>query len=87
MWQDIRNALRDPIRRRNVVARIIEGLGGGLAVAGPVSLVVGAWWPLLLAPLAPLAEFVIYEFLLEPAGLSGHYWERGPRDGEVFRWP
>lgn len=86
-WRDLWNAVRDPIRRRNVCSRIIEGLAGGLAVAAIPSAVWLTWWPLACAPLAPLVEFLVYEFLLEPAGLSGHYWERGPRDGEVFRWP
>ena len=34
-----------------------------------------------------IGEFALYGFVLEPLGLSGHYWERGPRDGETFtRW-
>ena len=41
------------------------------------------WYAVILAL---LAEFVLYEFVLEPAGLVGHYFERGPRAGERFRY-
>ena len=48
----------------------------------------------LCALAAPLAEYLVYEFLLEPwakwrvrrgkASTAGPYYERGPQDGERF---
>ena len=97
------NGLADPIRRRQLFWRIVEGYVGGLAVIGVLSAIAdweidGAWsmihavgiyvywqsW--VVALVAPFAEFVVYEFLLEPLGVAGHYFERGPRDGETFRY-
>lgn len=102
MPRRVRTGLADPIRRRNLAARIVEGYCGGLAVLVGVALhsawlfgspwsvvllwLVSAWETWAMAALAPLAEFVVYEFLLEPLGWSGHFWERGPRDGEVFTY-
>lgn len=78
----ISDAWRDPIRRRNSISRIVEALvGGGAAILGFLWL---GWLGVLLA--VP-AEFIYYEYLAEPAGWSGHYWERGPRDGETFKRP
>lgn len=80
MPRRLRGAFRDPLRRRNLAGRVFEALVGGGAAIG------GAWvwgWPAGLL-LAPLAEFVVYEFLLEPLGWAGHYFERGPREGEAF---
>ena len=52
------------------------------------------WW--LAAPVAIAADFVVYEYLLEPwskarvaAGkpsLQGPYWETSAQDGERFRY-
>lgn len=89
----IADAILDPLRRRNVVSRILEGWLGGVTAATIVLRVTqvhqtGMGWTILLGALAaPLVEFLVYEFLLEPLGWSGHYWERGPRDGEVFTRP
>lgn len=84
--------VKDPVRARNMGARIVEALVGGAAV-------IPCW--LALGPLgllcAPVAEFLVYEYGLEPAGVTGPYWERGPRlpvigvdgsvaePGEVYR--
>lgn len=76
------NAWRDPLRRRNGLSRVGEALvGGGAAVLGFMAL---GWWGL---PLAIVAEFAYYEYIAEPNGWSGPYWERGPRDGETFKRP
>ena len=67
-----------PKRLRNMAGRLSETL---LALA--VFCLVG---PTMLGVIcALLSEFVLYEFVLEPAGLVGHYFERGPRDGETFK--
>ena len=77
------NALKDRLRRRNLVFRIIESSVGILIAIGvtygwglPIGVIVGV-----------MGEFLVYEFILEPAGLAGPYWERGPRDGERFTYP
>ena len=78
------DAWRDPVRWRNSISRIAEGwVGGALAawLAGG-----GAWSP-LIGLAAPAAEFAVYEYVLEPLGLTGHYWERGPRWNERFVRP
>ena len=76
----------DPIRRRNSISRIVEGLIGCLVtLMGFVFLPFP--WVILSPGLGVLAEFIVYEFVLEPCGFSGHYWERGPRSGEEFRRP
>jgi len=73
----------DPLRRRNVLARIVESVVPAFLVL--VFLVgLDAFWLVLFIV---LGEFLLYELVLEPWGLSGHYWERGPRDGEVFTRP
>ena len=72
------DAFLDPQRRKQVAWRCVESLVGLLIVAF-------AGWPWVLAGL--LAEFVVYEYILEPLGLSGPYWERTPPDGKTFtRW-
>ena len=61
-------------RRRNAAFRVVESLIGLLVV----------WlMPSLVGVLAGLiAEVLLFEIILEPFGLAGYYWERGPRDGE-----
>ena len=80
----VRDAFADPVRRRHVAARVLETAVPGAAVL----LLTGAgWWaPGAVAALV-LGELCIYEFLLEPIGWAGHYWERPARDGEVFIYP
>ena len=67
-----------PKRLRNMAGRLSETL-----LALLVFWLIGPTWYAIIAAL--LAEFVLYEFVLEPAGLVGHYFERGPRDGETFK--
>lgn len=76
-------AFRDPLRRRNLAGRIAETLIPTFLVLWVG--VTGEWMlSLRWAGGVVLGEFLLYEFLLEPLGWSGHYWERGPRDGESF---
>ena len=46
----------------------------------------GLWYTYVAALAAPLGAFLVYEFILEPLGRAGHYWERPPRDGETYRY-
>ena len=83
LTQRLRDGWMDPLRRRNSVARIVEGMVGG--AASITSFVILPFpWALVALGIGVLAEFVVYEFVLEPLGWIGPYWERGPRDGETF---
>ena len=66
--------VKDPVRVKNLSGRVLEGLAGGVA-AGLCWLIMGPFGLLC----APLGEFLAYEYALEPLGLGGPYWERGPR--------
>jgi len=93
-------AFKDPIRRRNVCSRIVEGVIGctttmGIFTALTIlslqyltswsSLGVSVFINLVLSVfIGVMMEFIYYEYIAEPLGWSGHYWERGPRDGETF---
>ncbi len=78
----VRDALLDPVRRRHVLARVAES---ALPVAGALWIAaVRPGWLLGLTAAVVLAEFLLYELVLEPLGWAGPYWERGPRDGETF---
>ena len=73
------DTVRSPLRIRNVLSRLSET---GVALA-----VFAYFGPSFMAVVyALMAEFVWYEFILEPAGLAGHYFERGPREGEKFKY-
>lgn len=76
----VKDAFTDPVRRRHIIGRIAETWVPSAAI---LSLVAG-WWALALAPAIVIGELAMYEFVLEPLGWTGHYWERSPRDGEVF---
>ncbi|MDZ4346412.1 MAG: hypothetical protein U1E51_28705 [Candidatus Binatia bacterium] len=56
------------MRRKHVLFRIVEAWVGGVT-----ALLTGWIWMLIAVP---LAEFIVFEFILEPFGLSGWYWER-----------
>lgn len=71
------NVALDPYRRRQALFRIVE-------TVVPAFLITFSIWK---TAAIVLGEFVLYEFLLEPVGVAGHYWERGPRDGERFVRP
>ena len=73
------DTIRSPLRIRNVISRFSETL-----VALGAFYYFGMSWLAVLYAL--LIEFAWYEFFLEPAGLAGHYFERGPRTGEKFRY-
>lgn len=79
------DGLRDPVRRRHSVGRFLETV----APAFVLLLLFGLGWrrALVAAVLIHVGEFTIYEYLLEPFRLSGRYFERGPREDEVFRHP
>lgn len=79
------DAFADPLRRRNTLARIGECCVGGLTAV--LTAAFAPYGLFLALPAGALAEFLVYEFLLEPLGYAGHYWERGPRDGEEFKRP
>jgi len=83
MLSRIADAFIDPVRRRNVLSRCAETLiPSCLVLAWPLG-----WWSLPASLAVLFGEFILYEFILEPLKLAGHYWERGPRDGETFtRW-
>ena len=88
MWQPqwAWDMLRDPIRRVHFAVQC------GMVI-GTVWGVSGSWRTALVAT---GVYFGIYEFLLEPLSkwmvtkgwpsLVGPYWERGPQDGEQFRY-
>lgn len=67
------DALAYPPRFRNSFFRVVESLVG----LGLVYLVPTPWMILV----ALLAEFLFFE-VIEPFGLTGYYWERGPREGD-----
>jgi len=84
----VRDAFTDPLRRRNILGSVIEralGIWGALLL----TILISPWW--LATVVATVCGIVImlavYEFVLEPLGWVGHYWERGPRDGETFKNP
>ena len=79
------DSLRDPVRRRQSAGRLVETVLPAFAVL----LLFGHGWRAALAGalLIHVGEFVLYEWVLEPLGIAGHYFERGPRWGERFRRP
>ena len=81
--QRIADAWLDPVRRRHSLSRIVEGY----IPAALVLTILGVRWAFAWAGLVVLGEFLLYEWVLEPLGLAGYYWERGPRDDETFVRP
>lgn len=67
-WHMLTDWWFDSIRRKQVFWRIVEAWAGGIA-----ALLTGWWWMWLTVP---LAEWLLFEFILEPLGLAGSYWER-----------
>jgi hypothetical protein len=85
-WPRTKAAFGDPARRRHVLTRSIEGVCGGVAAVCSYRL-----FGLAGALAAPIAEYLVYEYAIEPLARlrgfpswAGPYWERGPRDGETF---
>lgn len=96
--QRTEDAFNDPIRRSHIVTQTVR-------LASVAS--TGITCAILLAPtivgmvvcpvLAVIADFISYEFLLEPASkqrvkegkpsLIGPYWETGPAENETFTQP
>ena len=81
--QRIVDAWLDPVRRIHSISRILEGY----VPAFIILTILGIQWTFAWAGLIVLGEFLVYEWLLEPLGLTGYYWERGPRDDERFIRP
>ena len=67
----------DPVRRKHSISRILETFIPAISVTF-------SFWK---AALIVLGEFLLYEWILEPLGYTGYYWERGPRDEEKFTRP
>jgi hypothetical protein len=100
MPQRIDDAFSDPVRRTHIVTqagRIASSAGIGITC---VSLLAPTVVGMLVCPIvAIIADFLSYEFVLEPLSkelvkegkpsLIGPYWETGPRtdEGEVFVAP
>ena len=77
LWLAAVDSMLDPIRRRQVLGRVAE-------TAVPAFLIT---WSLWQTAAIVFGEFLFYELVLEKVGVVGHYWERGPRDGETFTRP
>lgn len=75
----------DPIRARHLIGRVLESCVGGGAAGSLLAFPLG----LIGCPVAVATDFLVYEYILEPLGLVGPYFERGPRlpviqaDGQV----
>lgn len=82
----IKDALSDSVRRRHVLARLLEC--GAAAVSAGVVVFTAGWYGLFLAPIVgTFVDFLVFEYITEPLGWAGYYWERGPRDEEKFVKP
>jgi hypothetical protein len=76
--------MRDSVRRWHVLTRVVETTVPAFLL---LLLPLGCGRALLLAGLLVIAEWFLYEFVLEPHCGAGPYWERGPRTGETFvKW-
>lgn len=78
------DAFTDPVRRRHIAAKALESGAGALA-AGVVVALAGNWAVLAAPGAGVLVDWLVYEWITEPLGWAGHYWERGPRDDETFK--
>ena len=80
----IADAWLDPVRRRHSISRIAESYLPALAIL----LILGHGWASVgWAAAITLGEFAVYEYALEPLGITSAYWERPPREGERFVRP
>lgn len=93
LWRTLTDWLDDPQRRWQVCWKVVEVLVAILVALalfwagmrkkrsrlGAVAIVVAA------AAGGTLASWLAYEFILEPLGLAGPYWERTPAAGTTFR--
>ena len=88
--QDVGHAIKDTPRRivvsfrwkgraRNSIQKILETLVG-IVVALAVYAIFDR--PLVAVISGFCAEWVFFEWLCEPLGLSRYYWEGGPRKGD-----
>lgn len=83
-WQRFKDSMLDPIRRRHVFFEIVMVWTSSYVWTF-------SWWKAIGIV---GTYYGIYEFLVEPLArwmvgkgfksIAGPYWERGPRDGEVF---
>ena len=84
--QRVVDAFTDPVRRKHIFSRIAEA-SVGAAITGGIVLAVGFPFVLPAVIAGVLGEYFFYEFISEPAGWTGYYWERGERDDEEFIYP
>lgn len=76
------DALTDPVRLRHSISRLIETVVPACLVLRLLGM--DPWLAILAAILIHIGEFAIYEYILEPLGVTGRYFERGPREDETF---
>ena len=85
--------LKDPQRRKHVFWRVVQTYAGWLVGWLAFMAFLGSWVldvfviGLAAGVVCVLGNFLLYEFVLEPLGLLGPYWEGGPEDGKPYqRW-
>jgi hypothetical protein len=82
--------LKDPQRVKHVIWRAVQCYVGWLVGWACLLWFAGIWvwqaWAigLGLGLISVLANFLVFEFVLEPLGLLGPYWEGGPEDGKPY---
>lgn len=83
LWRMLTDWFRDPQRRKQVVWRVVESWL-------PVFVML---WPVLgwrdaaqIGAYIVVVGWLLYEFVLEPLGWAGPYWERGPAEGTTYRY-
>lgn len=93
LWRALTDWLHDPQRRWQVIWKAVE-VGVGISAALTIfaagmrkkrsRLAIAV---LIAAAVAAgiIGSWLVYEFILEPLGLAGPYWERTPAPGTTFR--
>src|SRR5687767_10271473 len=83
--QRILDSLLDQVRLRHSIGRVAETVLPAFVV---LLILAGSFWRAGVgAGLIVVGEWALYEWLLEPLGIAGHYWERSARDDETFSRP
>lgn len=93
LWRMLTDWLDDPQRRWQVFWKAVE-------VVIAILVALATFWAgmrkkpgrpaaiavvITAAAVGVLASWLAYEFILEPLGLAGPYWERTPAAGTTFR--